>query len=483
MSVEMATHSARNIRAENTTIAITAVRPSGLNPRRHFDEGGLQELADSIREHGILEPIVARYNDGWHEIICGERRWRAAQIAGLTEVPVRVLDDVDDRKALELALVENLVRRDIDPIEEAEGYRQLQEMGYKVGQIAEKVNRSQEAVSNAMRLLKLPEEVREHISSGKLSPSHGKALAGFVEYPRMLEYKIKQALDGATTKAVEQAGYDWNAQCAGAMARVCTSEIGVEAAKECTKCKARRKTEHYDGWLCLNTECLDAKKQAHKATREIELRAEHQIAAGEPILRTADMNYSAYVDMASQGIPATCSKDCEHRKMALGYSDRMVPVCLKPGCHRTKKSMKTRDENKLRRAGVAAKLAQAQEVVLRPESKEQLVKLAAVACWKTISETPREWVAEEITRLGFDLDAAKVSNYYAMAALEGLQALDIVRLAAACACRVDAKEESYIGHRLPRVNYMLGIPGDRWETQVPAAAGAEIEDDDGGEEE
>ncbi len=128
--IEQEIDSARNNRVENKEIRTTAIKPSSLNPRKIFDESALQELAESIKAHGILEPIVVRWiEQSGYEIIAGERRWRAAQLAGLEYVPVRILDNVDDRIALEMALTENLARRDIDPIEEAEGLKALQDMG------------------------------------------------------------------------------------------------------------------------------------------------------------------------------------------------------------------------------------------------------------------------------------------------------------------------------------------------------------------
>lgn len=147
------------------------------NPRRHFDETVLQELAGSIRQHGIVQPIVVRtLGTNRYEIIAGERRWRAAQLAGLVEIPV-IIRDVDDRTALELAIVENVQRADLNPLEEAMGYDQLiEDHGYTQNDLGEIIGKSRSHVANSLRLLKLPEPVRDMLADGSLSAGHARAL-------------------------------------------------------------------------------------------------------------------------------------------------------------------------------------------------------------------------------------------------------------------------------------------------------------------
>jgi ParB family chromosome partitioning protein len=147
------------------------------NPRKVFSEDELQDLASSIRQHGIVQPVVVRpLPDGRHEIIAGERRWRAAQLAGLVEIPV-ISREVDDRTALELAIVENVQRADLNPVEEALGYEQLMaEHGYTQNDLGEIIGKSRSHVANSLRLLKLPEPVRTMLSEGSLSAGHARAL-------------------------------------------------------------------------------------------------------------------------------------------------------------------------------------------------------------------------------------------------------------------------------------------------------------------
>ena len=159
------------------SLPISQVECNANQPRKRFDDEALDELADSIREHGILQPLtVRRLATGYYQIIAGERRWRAARLAGLSEVPAIVIE-ADDRKAAELALIENLQREDLDPIEEAEGYRKLMD-SYQLTQedVAARVGKSRSAVANALRLLGVCPEVRELLISGALSGGHARAL-------------------------------------------------------------------------------------------------------------------------------------------------------------------------------------------------------------------------------------------------------------------------------------------------------------------
>lgn len=160
-----------------TRLPLQRVEPNPDQPRSTFDEEELAALADSIREHGILQPLAVRETgNGYYQIIAGERRWRAARLAGLHEVPVVVLD-VDDREVMELALVENLQRQDLNPMEEAEGYQKLiNDYGLTQERVAARVGKSRPAVANALRLLALPEEVRAAVCEGTLSPGHARAV-------------------------------------------------------------------------------------------------------------------------------------------------------------------------------------------------------------------------------------------------------------------------------------------------------------------
>ena len=158
-------------------LPISQVESCAAQPRKQFDPDALADLADSIRQHGIIQPLTVRkLTSGYYQIIAGERRWRAARMAGLTQVPVVVIE-ADDRKAMELAMIENLQREDLNPMEEAEGYRTLMEQyGLTQEETSQRVGKSRSAVANALRLLHLSDEVRTLVEEGKLSGGHARAL-------------------------------------------------------------------------------------------------------------------------------------------------------------------------------------------------------------------------------------------------------------------------------------------------------------------
>ena len=159
-------------------VAVERIVPSPFQPRRSFDEAKIEELAVSIRNQGIIQPLVVRRHEDRYELIAGERRWRAAMRAGLAEVPV-VIREASDHEALQLALVENLQREDLNPIEEAGGYRRLQEeFNWSQEEMAEKVGKSRPAIANALRLLSLPKDVQHEVASGKLPAGQARALLG-----------------------------------------------------------------------------------------------------------------------------------------------------------------------------------------------------------------------------------------------------------------------------------------------------------------
>jgi len=161
---------------------IEEIAPSRYQPRKGFNEKKLTELAESIKEKGIIEPLIVRKTDGGYELIVGERRWRAAQSAGIKEVPV-IVRDVTTREALELALVENLQREDLNPLEEAEAYKRLmEEFKYTQEDLAKRIGKDRTTVANAVRLLKLPQEIKASLADETISSGHARALLG-VENP------------------------------------------------------------------------------------------------------------------------------------------------------------------------------------------------------------------------------------------------------------------------------------------------------------
>ena len=165
----------------STELSMDQIVPDRNQPRKWFEDEALQELAASIREHGVLQPLLVRPVEEGYQIVAGERRWRAARLAGLQTIPVNIRE-MDDAQAMSIALVENLQREDLNPIEEAEGYKRLSEStGWTQEEIAKQVGRSRPAVANALRLLSLPQEVVQMVRDGKLSTGHAKALLSIAD--------------------------------------------------------------------------------------------------------------------------------------------------------------------------------------------------------------------------------------------------------------------------------------------------------------
>ena len=186
------------------SLPISEVQPGLKQPRKRFDEESLADLADSIRTHGIIQPLtVRRLSSGYYQIIAGERRWRAAKMAGLREVPA-VIIEADDRAVMELGLIENLQREDLNPIEEAAGYQTLiGEYGLTQEEVSQRVGKSRPAVANALRLLALPDAVRQLLEEGKLSAGHARAIlaAPAGELQKKLAQKVVH--DGLSVRQTE----------------------------------------------------------------------------------------------------------------------------------------------------------------------------------------------------------------------------------------------------------------------------------------
>jgi ParB family transcriptional regulator, chromosome partitioning protein len=187
-------------------IPVADIHPNPDQPRRHFAEDALEELGASIKRHGIIQPIVVRPHGGSYQIVAGERRWRAAQRAQLHEIPA-IIRNFDDAATLEIALIENIQRQDLNPIEEAETYRRLcDEFGHSASALAELVHKSRSHVANMIRLLDLPSAIRELVVEGKLSMGHARALLGSEDAVRLAMVVIKQGLSVRATEALVKKG-------------------------------------------------------------------------------------------------------------------------------------------------------------------------------------------------------------------------------------------------------------------------------------
>lgn len=199
------------------------IGPSKVQPRKYFDEQQLKELADSIREKGVIEPLIVRRTDSGYELIAGERRWRASMLAGLKEVPV-VIRDAGEEESLELAIIENIQREELNPVEEAVAYKNLMEkFGLSQDEAAKKVGKERATVANCLRLLKLAPEVKDELQKGAISTGHAKVLLSLDTHAAQRELCRKIIQKGLSVRATEEA--------AGHVAKGGKKEKGAEAKK------------------------------------------------------------------------------------------------------------------------------------------------------------------------------------------------------------------------------------------------------------
>lgn len=185
-------------------LKVSLIEPNHTQPRKNFDEESLNELADSIRRYGVLQPLIVQKKDSHFEIIAGERRWRAAKLAGVAEVPV-VIREYDKQQTMEIALIENVQRADLNPIEEAQAYQQLiQEFNLTQEEIAARVSKNRATITNSMRLLKLDGRVQRMLAEGKISSGHARALLGLEDLEKQYQTALKVVSESLSVRDVEK---------------------------------------------------------------------------------------------------------------------------------------------------------------------------------------------------------------------------------------------------------------------------------------
>lgn len=435
--MERAVDSARN-NGGFQVLELSQIKPNPRNARKRFDKNYITELAVSIKSHGLLNPVSVRpMPDGTFELIAGECRYRASKQAGLETIAARILD-ADDQTTLELNLIENLVRRDIDPIEEAQGYQQMCDiLGYTQEQIGLKVNRDQATVANRLRLLGLPEDLRQLISQGEISPTAGRALAGWMEYPQIFELKKAQAIEGKPTKVLESLTVqDYQS--------LPNRDVGTPEGPwckkhpECAECPKRRqvKDTFFNATCCLDFQCYTQKQEADQAKQEQELREKLKLQEGQTIPNVRDMGYNSYVNLSqSWNKRDGCrGKACENYQQAVS-GDNIINICTKPGCHRALGAAKTRDHNKEARAQRKEKLERALAFIKAARTRDDISRIAAALVgpmiWPSFN-ADRTRKALEIAGVTLDLDRlADARPVSCCDELAKLGALEIVLFAGA----------------------------------------------------
>jgi ParB family chromosome partitioning protein len=476
-------------------VPLSAIVPSPLNPRK--DAGDLEELTASIRAHGVLQPLVVRPNppaleqarqgaDVTHpafSLVAGERRWRAAREAGVAGVPALVRYDLeDDATVQQLMLIENLQRRDLNAIEEAEGYRRLRELGMRQSEIAQAVGRAQPTVANALRLLDLPGDVRERIRTGALTAAHGRALASFKDFPTVASRLAEVAVaDGLTVQRLERGalgeyGVQRALEQAGA-AKVLEYGAPFDVAATCHACPfgAYRKAEGYGQGICLKPEhyrelaAAAGREQAARTKVAVEQAREH----GQDLPSLRDLSWGTYerVDDPSRP-PSGCSEACPCWGQALDHDGQAVTICTDPKRFRSLKAADTRAANAerdRRRAATLERLDARLDAITEAEQVTGrevavLALLALQAAGRAAGGTER--LLGTIRRHGGDwtpyLEAAKLADVTrwdgkamrrALAALAAPDAATVVRVVVAAAVR----DELETWEQYPELARWLGV--------------------------
>lgn len=414
-------------------IELRRIAPSPGNPRKHFDEAKLGELAESIKRHGVQQPIKVRPvpagtyevgagklngRDGFFitdqrlfegegadrrytlegprpffedeaaarsavpefEIVMGERRYRASGLAGLETIPA-IVEEMDEDLRLELALLENLQREDLNPIEKAEALELLKRR-LKVKEIAERIGCSSSTISNSTRLVALPDEIKAHVRDGTLSGSHAEALVRWVDHPELLAAQLKRALDGAPSKDLEK--LDW--QTASRLSRekkavmIRNYQRDLLPAGACKGCRDSRWLGDGDR-LCMRPDCYEQKlAEAREAAAAAEAE-KRRLREEAGIVMYGDLKWNEFENLSGGG-PKGCREGCEHRKDAQRPNSTPVLVCLDPKCYKRLTDAATREKNKVRRERLRADFERCIERIIDPAWDDVVAAIAASSAFE-----------------------------------------------------------------------------------------------------
>lgn len=349
-------------------LPIAQIDSSPLNPRKRFAEEQLRELAASLELDGLLQPILVKrtletgggvLGGDRYEIVAGERRWRAAKLLGWTEIRAIARRDIDQATHVRLALLENLARTDLDPLEEAAGYQQLQDLGMTQQAIAEAVHRSQPSIANAIRLLKLPDDVRSLISGGELSASHGIGLLRWNGFPaiqsRVATMVLEQHIPSKELDSPVPPDH-WTLAREG-LVREVSEWRATFNTKICEKCPfgAYRKGQH-SGGICLKPEHFDELER--DAEKKRQAAAQRQLdkarTSGQKVPKLESLARNSYIDLRYSRAPEGCGEGCTCRGSALERGGKIVEICTDAKRFQRLTAKVTRDANAAKRAELAS---------------------------------------------------------------------------------------------------------------------------------
>ncbi len=511
-------HSARNTTGRLAEIPVDIIAASNLNPRKHIAQQGLQELAESERTHGILEPLVVRpitpagalgketpiieirngrpAYDYKYELIAGERRWRAAKLAGLATVPAVIRYDVaDDGQMLQLMLVENLQRADLDPIEQAEGYKRLAEMGVTQKEIGEKVHKSQGAVSNAMRLLKLPPDVRLLIRKGKddggLEAAHGVALAKFDDFPEVASKLAELAVQNKYTSHQLEKPWGTYGSPGSELASIGVVRwLGRASFNARERCQGacphnafRSAGEHQWGY-CLKPDCFDEKEKAYAAAKQADLLKLKQAAAerGPDKPKLQNLPWDSYHRLDSADRPSGCQDDCPKAGEAIDNGDKSVMICSDLACWQKLKAATTRAENKAGRELVKTLLADLERkidalVAIGPREMAVIGQGAIGNEWRLRSYIHQACKRQGRTGLWGKLDGGYAAKAYRCEVLEAVGPLVTAKLLVEAVCRMELIERYQERRTDDSSTADWYLQGEPQSTVQPGALAAVVEAD------
>ncbi|MDI6906415.1 MAG: ParB/RepB/Spo0J family partition protein [Thermoanaerobacterales bacterium] len=334
----------RSVRFEE--LSVDVISPNPNNPRRKFDEDALAELAATIRQVGLIQPVVVTPDDtGRYRLVAGERRWRAARLAGWTTIPaiVRMFSSEEEAQA---ALIENLQRRDLDPLEEAQAFKKLiQDHGWTQDRLGEKLGFSQAHIANRIRLLDLPDDVREHISTGRLTAAHGRALLFIKAAPKFVREMADEAI--RQSWSVRQLD-EWIRGALYFGRRRFSRQLfkdgwgGDQGAEfdtsACRGCDAMVEASYHDDKkrpYCIRPSCWEKKQaEAKKQQRLEQSEKAKSVAAGGGMKHIRDLPTDSYrrLNPPPADVELNKCRECEKRLTVLDYGDEAVDVCLDPGC-------------------------------------------------------------------------------------------------------------------------------------------------------
>jgi ParB family transcriptional regulator, chromosome partitioning protein len=344
-------------------VAIDAITPSPENPRKTFDEDEIAGLAASIEAHGLMQPLVVRRKDDEYELIAGERRLRALQLLGRQTAPAIVQPDVDDRQALELALVENIQRVQLNPVEEARAIALMHDrVGLTAAQIAERLGKKVGYVERALAILALPDEVLAELDTGRLSAAQAGALATWSGHPKIVQLMAYHAITRKVSAAtIEESALPFADQLYG---DGLVTEVSHKAYRDevCQLCPLQalvmeRRDGYQDRFWCLkptHAAELDVefehKKARDQESARVEARSAHlEVDPDEKRAKAPDLSrlpYSTYETIGYRMMPPSCTGECPCRAVCRGSGDQLVEICLDTGRLRALKAGATRQKNK-----------------------------------------------------------------------------------------------------------------------------------------